>query len=145
MATHSSILAWRIPWTEEPGRLHSMGSQESDTTQRQNNHHLLKGPLSKYSHNLRSSWLGLHHGIGTQFSPLATTLYSLSALKPNQPELPFNLLTPSLRPKLRDLQGMFNELKSRPGTQKTGLSGSAVITSGTYSTPGHQPLHNIVQ
>ena len=27
MATHSSILAWRIPWTEEPGRLLSMGSQ----------------------------------------------------------------------------------------------------------------------
>ena len=28
MATHSSILAWRIPWTEEPGELQSMGSQE---------------------------------------------------------------------------------------------------------------------
>ena len=27
MATHSSILAWRIPWTEEPGRLESMESQ----------------------------------------------------------------------------------------------------------------------
>ena len=27
MATHSSILAWRIPWTEEPSRLQSMGSQ----------------------------------------------------------------------------------------------------------------------
>ena len=27
MATHSSVLAWRIPWTEEPGRLRSMGSQ----------------------------------------------------------------------------------------------------------------------
>ena len=27
MATHSSILAWRIPWIEEPGRLWSMGSQ----------------------------------------------------------------------------------------------------------------------
>ena len=27
MATHSSILAWRIPWTEEPDRLQSMGSQ----------------------------------------------------------------------------------------------------------------------
>ena len=26
MATHSSILAWRIPWTEEPGRLQSLGS-----------------------------------------------------------------------------------------------------------------------
>ena len=32
MATHSSILTWEIPWTEEPGRLQSMGSQESDTT-----------------------------------------------------------------------------------------------------------------
>ena len=27
MATHSSILAWKIPWTEEPGRLQSIGSQ----------------------------------------------------------------------------------------------------------------------
>ena len=27
MATHSSTLAWEIPWTEEPGRLQSMGSQ----------------------------------------------------------------------------------------------------------------------
>ena len=27
MATHSSILAWRIPWTEEPGKIQSMGSQ----------------------------------------------------------------------------------------------------------------------
>ena len=27
MATHSSILAWKIPWTEEPGKLQSMGSQ----------------------------------------------------------------------------------------------------------------------
>ena len=32
MATHSSILAWRIPGTEEPGGLHSIGS-ESDTTE----------------------------------------------------------------------------------------------------------------
>ena len=32
MATHSSILAWRILRTEEPGRLQSMGSQKSDTT-----------------------------------------------------------------------------------------------------------------
>ena len=30
MVTHSSILAWRIPWTEGPGRLQSMESQESD-------------------------------------------------------------------------------------------------------------------
>ena len=34
MATHSSTLAWKIPWTEEPGRLQSMGHQESDITER---------------------------------------------------------------------------------------------------------------
>ena len=34
MATHSSILAWKIPWTEEPGRLQSMGRKESDMTER---------------------------------------------------------------------------------------------------------------
>ena len=32
MATHSSILAWRIPWREEPGRLQSVGLQDSDVT-----------------------------------------------------------------------------------------------------------------
>ena len=32
MTTHSSILAWEIPWTEEPGRLQSKGSKESDMT-----------------------------------------------------------------------------------------------------------------
>ena len=34
MAAHSSTLAWKIPWTEEPGRLPSMGLLESDTTER---------------------------------------------------------------------------------------------------------------
>ena len=32
MAAHSSILAWKIPWTEEPGRPQSVRSQESDMT-----------------------------------------------------------------------------------------------------------------
>ena len=36
MAIHSSILAWRIPWTEEPGGLQSMGLQESNTTEQLN-------------------------------------------------------------------------------------------------------------
>ena len=39
MATHSSILAWRIPWTEEPGGLQPMGKQELDTTEWLNHHH----------------------------------------------------------------------------------------------------------
>ena len=34
MATHSSILAWKILWTEEPGGLQSMGGKESDMTER---------------------------------------------------------------------------------------------------------------
>ena len=33
MATHSRILAWEIPWTEEPGGLESRGCEESDTTE----------------------------------------------------------------------------------------------------------------
>ena len=39
MATHSSILAWRIPWMEEHSGLQSMGPQESDITERLNPHH----------------------------------------------------------------------------------------------------------
>ena len=38
MATHSSILAWRIPWTEEPSGLQSMSRPESDTTKRLSTH-----------------------------------------------------------------------------------------------------------
>ena len=39
MAIHSSILAWKIPWTEEAGGLQSMGLQELDTTWRLSHHH----------------------------------------------------------------------------------------------------------
>ena len=33
MTTHSNILAWEIPWTEEPGKLHPWGHKELDTTE----------------------------------------------------------------------------------------------------------------
>ena len=39
MAIHSSILAWRIPWTEEPDGLQSMGPQELDMTEATYNAH----------------------------------------------------------------------------------------------------------
>ena len=45
MATHPTILAWRIPWREEPGGLHSMGSKESDTTEQLSIHILNNGLL----------------------------------------------------------------------------------------------------
>ena len=38
MATHSSVLAWKMPWTEEPGGLQSMGSQRVDTTEQLSMH-----------------------------------------------------------------------------------------------------------
>ena len=43
MAPHSSTLAWKIPWMEEPGGLQSMGSLESDTTERPHFHFSLSG------------------------------------------------------------------------------------------------------
>ena len=46
MATHSSILAWEIPWTEEPCGLQSMDWQESYMTQQLN--HQLYNPMNKY-------------------------------------------------------------------------------------------------
>ena len=44
MATHSSILACKIPWTEEPGGLQCMGSQELDVTE-QLNHQRVQGEI----------------------------------------------------------------------------------------------------
>ena len=41
MADHSSILAWKIPWTEGPGRLHSMGMQRVNTTEGLNTHAIM--------------------------------------------------------------------------------------------------------
>ena len=46
IATHSSILAWEIPWTEELGRLQSTGSQELDTTE-QLTFHFIFHPFSE--------------------------------------------------------------------------------------------------
>ena len=48
MATHSSILAWRMPWTEEPGRLQSMGLQRVGQDQVTNT----LTSLSSFTHSL---------------------------------------------------------------------------------------------
>ena len=50
MATYSSIPAWKIPWTEEPGRLRSMGCKESDTTEvNMNMNYISSGSKRGYS------------------------------------------------------------------------------------------------
>ena len=46
MATHSSILAWRIPWTEEPGCIQSMGSQTTEHKHKHRSSCFLTGFLS---------------------------------------------------------------------------------------------------
>ena len=48
VATHSSILAWRIPWTEKPGRLQSMGSQSQ--TRLSESNPIMEGFCFQYSH-----------------------------------------------------------------------------------------------
>ena len=84
MAAHSSILAWRIPWTEEPSGLQSMGSQGSGMTSRLNHHHHHPSRDDEtkwkwksltcvwvsdtlWSHGLYSSWnsLGQNTGVGS--------------------------------------------------------------------------------
>ena len=47
MATYSSILAWKIPWTEEPGRLQSMGLKQLDMTEHEHTQ-TLKGVIWLY-------------------------------------------------------------------------------------------------
>ena len=53
MATHPSTLAWKIPWTEDPGRLQSMGPwghKESDRTERLHFHfHALEKEMATHS------------------------------------------------------------------------------------------------
>ena len=44
MATNSSILAWKIQWTEEPGNLQSMGCKELDTTEHARTYNLFTRP-----------------------------------------------------------------------------------------------------
>ena len=57
MATHSSTLAWKIPWTEEPGGLQSMGSLESDTTEKLHFHFSLSCIGEGNGNSLRCSFL----------------------------------------------------------------------------------------
>ena len=70
METHSSILAWKVPWTEEPGRLQSWGRKETDTTEHTHTQPLLRSRNRIFPHPEVTSSL---HSIPTsQFSPNVT-------------------------------------------------------------------------
>ena len=64
MAPYSSTFAWKIPWMEEPGRLQSMGSLESDTTERLH-FHALEKEMATHSSVLawRIPWTGEPGGL----------------------------------------------------------------------------------
>ena len=64
MATHSSILAWRIPWTEKPDGLQSMGPQELDTSEQLNTNMHASGVLSEVI------WQPLFLCLGISIPPL---------------------------------------------------------------------------
>ena len=49
MATHSSVLAWRIPWTEEPGRLQSIGLQSQTQLKQLSMHACMHGPKEAHA------------------------------------------------------------------------------------------------
>ena len=57
MATHSSLLAWEIPWTEEPGGLQSLGSERvrhNLENKNNNNNSVIEDWLSTHTHTLLS-------------------------------------------------------------------------------------------
>ena len=64
MAAHSSILPWRIPWTEEPGRLHSMGHKESDTTEQITHTHINRNEMLQFT----ATWTELEDSMLSKIS-----------------------------------------------------------------------------
>ena len=64
MATHSSILAWRIPWTEEPGGLRSIGLQESDMTEQLNHQTMLILEIYIYTYTYTYIPLNIRFNLG---------------------------------------------------------------------------------
>ena len=76
MATHSSILAWRIPWTKEPGRLQSMGLQKSHTWMKRLSMHIHTAPRLS---GLKPQIFILSHG--SEFWLLSVICITLSLLR----------------------------------------------------------------
>ena len=91
MAPHSSTLAWKIPWTEEPGGYSPGGCKESDTTERLHFgfHFFTIGPSNstpgytserqtKNTNSKRCMYLNVHSGIIYNCQPMKTTQVSIN-------------------------------------------------------------------
>ena len=90
VTTHSSILAWRIPWTEEPGRLQSMGSQRvrhdwSDLAHIQLIPACFIKILGFFSGDLKKCWLFILHSSVSHSVQFSRSVVS-NSLRPNEPQ-----------------------------------------------------------
>ena len=114
MAPHSSTLAWKIPWMEEPGGLQSMGSLESDTTERLHFHFSLScigegngNPLQcSCLENPRDggAWWAAVYGVSqsrTQLKRLSSSSSSSSSIVTSQGILWARILEPVAMPSSR--------------------------------------------
>ena len=81
MAPHSSTLAWEIPWTEEPGRLQSMGLLESDTTERLHFHFSLSCIGERNGNPLQCSCLENPRDGGACWAAVSGVTHSWTWLK----------------------------------------------------------------
>ena len=81
MATHSSTLAWKLPWMEEPGGLQSMGFEESDTTERLHFHFSLSRIGEGNGNPLQRSCLENPKDGGAQWAAVYGVTQSRTRLK----------------------------------------------------------------
>ena len=81
MAPHSSTLAWKIPWTEEPGRLQSMGHYKSDMTERLHCYLSLSRTGEGNGNSLRCSCLENPRDGGTSWAAVYGVTQSQTRLK----------------------------------------------------------------
>ena len=78
MATHSRILAWRIPWTEEPGGLQSVGSQKSWTRLKQLSLHALVIVTASQGMLPLDPFLALEASMACVYGPTRLCIFILS-------------------------------------------------------------------
>ena len=93
MALHSSTLAWKIPWMEEPGRLQSMGSLRSDTTGWLHFHFSLSCTGEGNGNPLQCSCLGNPRDGGAWWAAVCEVAQSrtrLRQLSSSNPQIPAN-------------------------------------------------------
>ena len=69
MATDSSVLAWKIPWTEEHGRLQSMGMQRVDKTECASKYYSKTSNFSRLSGRAQTPWLLLYPNLLSRIIP----------------------------------------------------------------------------